>query len=345
MSSALLQVEALGVSYGDKQVVRGLNFSLAAGEIGCLLGPSGCGKTTALRAVVGFERPSAGRVVVAGEEVAHASWGLAPEKRRIGMVFQDYALFPHLSIAANVGFGLRALPRSERTARVARLLALVGLGGKAEAYPHQLSGGQQQRVALARALAPGPRLLLLDEPFSSLDSDLRTQLAREVRQILRQEHITALLVTHDQHEAFAMSDHIGVMHHGALDQWADGYTLYHKPATRFIADFIGEGVLLPGQADGRGLVHTELGPIPSSNSPPPGPVQILLRPDDIRLCADSPIQATISDRAFRGAEYLYTLRLASGARLLSLMPSHYELAVGSACGFCLSEQGVPVFAD
>jgi iron(III) transport system ATP-binding protein len=346
VSPPLLQVRDLAVSYADKQVVRNLSFSLASGEIGCLLGSSGCGKTTALRAVAGFEYPSAGHVCVAGEEVARAAWGLPPEQRRVGMVFQDYALFPHLSIAANVAFGLRANARPEREARVKRLLDLVGLGGKINAYPHQLSGGQQQRVALARALAPCPRLLLLDEPFSSLDSDLRAQLAQEVRAILRQENITALLVTHDQHEAFAMADKIGVMNNGALDQWADGYTLYHKPATRFVANFIGEGVLLAGEADGRGLVTTELGLIRAGEGGAKhrGAVEVLLRPDDIQLCQDGAIRATIMERAFRGAEYLYTLRLPSGARLLSLMPSHHDLPVGYESNLCLCEEGLPVFS-
>jgi iron(III) transport system ATP-binding protein len=342
----LLHVRDLAISYGDKQVVHGLNFSLATNQIGCLLGASGCGKTTALRAVAGFEIPTTGQVIVAGEEVARSGWGIAPEQRRVGMVFQDYALFPHLNIAANVGFGLRSHSHIEREARISRLLELVGLAGKAHAYPHQLSGGQQQRVALARALAPKPRLLLLDEPFSSLDSDLRAQLAREVRTILRQEGITALLVTHDQHEAFAMADRIGVMNNGALDQWADGYTLYHKPATRFVANFIGEGVLLPGDADGRGLVTTELGLIRAGegDSTHRGAVEVLLRPDDLQLCYDGSIHATITERAFRGAEYLYTLRLPSGARLLSLMPSHHDLPVGHECTLCLCEEGLPVFS-
>ncbi len=341
----LLKVAQLAVHYPGKAVVHDLNFALAEGEIGCLLGPSGCGKTTALRTIAGFERPAGGMVQIGGDEVAGPSKFIQPEKRKVGMVFQDFALFPHLSVAANVAFGLRGLSRSEQKQRVAELLDLVGLADRAACYPHQLSGGQQQRIALARALAPRPRLLLLDEPFSSLDSDLRAQLAAEVRAILTREGITALLVTHDQHEAFAMADRIGVMHQGRLDQWADGYTLYHRPATRFVADFIGEGVLLPGEADGNGMAATELGRVHLAPgiATQRGPVEVLLRPDDLTLHSDGPLHAEVTARAFRGAEYLYTLRLPSGARALALMPSHHHQAVGSRTALRLTHEALPGF--
>jgi iron(III) transport system ATP-binding protein len=239
-----LEVSQLSVTYpgGRQAAVQQVSFGLHAGDIGVLIGPSGCGKTTLLRAVAGLEPVSQGQIQLAGQVVSSAGLTLAPEARQIGMVFQDYALFPHLDVAGNVGFGIAHLPRAERTARVAEVLALVGLAGQQQRYAHELSGGQQQRVALARALAPRPRLLLLDEPFSNLDVDLRERLAHEVRSILKAANTTALFVTHDQLEAFAIGDTIGVMHQGQLHQWDDAYTLYHRPASRFVAEFIGHGV-------------------------------------------------------------------------------------------------------
>jgi iron(III) transport system ATP-binding protein len=225
----------------DHAAVDGVSLGLAAGQIGVLIGPSGCGKTTLLRAVAGLEPLAGGRIRMDGRLLGDAVDGtqVPAESRRIGMVFQDYALFPHLSVADNVAFGVQDLPRTERSARVQRMLELVGLSQAARRAPHQLSGGQQQRIALARALAPGPRLLLLDEPFSNLDVDLRERLAHEVRGILKETGTTALFVTHDQLEAFALGDVIGVMQRGRLEQWDDAYTLYHRPATRFVAQFIG----------------------------------------------------------------------------------------------------------
>jgi len=223
---------------GPAVIVKDFNLRIAKGEFVTLIGHSGCGKSTLLSMVAGFVRPSRGRVTVDGVEIT------APSADR-GIVFQDYALFPHLDVAANVGFGLRRLARREREARVAEMLDLVGLSAFARRAPHELSGGQQQRVALARALAPQPQLLLIDEPFSNLDVELRERLAHEVRTILKAANATALLVTHDQLEAFAIGDTIGVMHEGKLHQWDEAYTLYHRPATRFVADFIGHGVFAP----------------------------------------------------------------------------------------------------
>ncbi|MDO5625303.1 MAG: ABC transporter ATP-binding protein, partial [Pseudomonadota bacterium] len=220
-----LQIHQADVQYpgAARPAVQAASLSLAAGDIGVLIGPSGCGKTTLLRAVAGLERISRGDIRLAGERVSDAHTHVPPEARRIGMVFQDYALFPHLSVARNIAFGLRHLKAAERSARVAEVLALVDLAGSGERYPHELSGGQQQRVALARALAPRPRLMLLDEPFSNLDVDLRERLAHELRGILKSADATALFVTHDQLEAFAIGDQIGVMHEGRLHQWDDAY--------------------------------------------------------------------------------------------------------------------------
>jgi len=250
MSLPYLLLDHITVTYDTAghahTAVRDLSLSLARGEIGCLLGPSGCGKTTVLRAVCGFEPLGGGRIVLDGREVANAQSSEPPERRHVGVVFQDYALFPHLNVAQNIGFGISRMPRGEREARVEDLAERVGLAGALRKYPHELSGGQQQRVALARALAPSPALLLLDEPFSNLDLDLRERLAVEVREIIRASGATAILVTHDQHEAFAMADRIGVMHAGAIAQWSPARDLWQAPANRVVADFIGRGALVPG---------------------------------------------------------------------------------------------------
>jgi iron(III) transport system ATP-binding protein len=331
----LLEVSAAEIGYGAAPVVRQVSFALEAGRIGCLLGPSGCGKTTLLRAIAGFEMLQAGEIRLRGQVVSHAGWSLPPERRGVGMVFQDFALFPHLTVGNNIGFGLRHLSERERGVRVRSLLALIGMASLEDAYPHQLSGGQQQRVALARAMAPRPELLLMDEPFSSMDAELREQLAREVRDIVKQEEITALLVTHDQYEAFAMADEIGVMSDGKLMQWDSGYNLYHRPGNRFVADFIGQGVILPGEVQAEGQVMTELGTI--RGELPAGcrigcRLDLLLRPDDIQHDDQSPLRARIAAKAFRGAEFLYTLELASGTRVLCLAPSHHDHAIGESLG-------------
>jgi iron(III) transport system ATP-binding protein len=309
--------------------------------LGVLIGPSGCGKTTLLRAVAGLERAVSGSIQIAGEVVSGEDVHVAPESRRIGMVFQDYALFPHLDVGHNVGFGIHHLPKSEQALRVAEVLDLVGLQDSQTRYPHELSGGQQQRVALARALAPRPRLLLLDEPFSSLDVELRERLAHELRAILKAAQATALFVTHDQFEAFAMGDVIGVMHAGALQQWDDAYSLYHRPATRFVAEFIGHGVFAPARISQQGshvAVQTALGdlghvqecPLPSAY--PGGICDILLRADDIVHDDSSPVKAEVVRKAFRGAEFLYTLRLADGQTLMAHVPSHHDHRIGEWIG-------------
>lgn len=327
----LLEVSEIDIAYREQPVVRDVSFRLEQGGLGCLLGPSGCGKTTLLRAIAGFEQIQKGAIRLADEVVSRRGWTQTPERRNTGMVFQDFALFPHLSIADNIAFGLRNWGAGERKRRIAHLLALVGMQEYHKAYPHQLSGGQQQRIALARALAPRPRLLLLDEPFSSLDVELREELAREVRTILKQEGITAILVTHDQYEAFAMADEIGVMNDGQVIQWGSGYKLYHQPADRFVADFIGQGVFLPGRVLNPNQVETEIGILDGqipTHCRAGCEVEVLLRPDDIVDGGDGSITGEVMGKAFRGADFLYTLRLPSGAKLLCLTHSHNDYAIG-----------------
>ncbi len=350
---ALLELQNIGYAYGRHQVVQGLSFQLAPGAIGCLLGPSGCGKTTILRCIAGFEHVSAGAIRVDADIVSSPDIHVAAERRRIGMVFQDYALFPHLSVSDNIAFGLRELPSAQKAARVESLLDIVGLAGTGRKFPHELSGGQQQRVALARALAPRPRLLLLDEPFSNLDVDLRERLALEVRGILKAEGTTAVLVTHDQHEAFAVADEIGIMHEGHIQQWDTPYNLYHRPSNRFVADFVGQGVFLPGKIVDRHHVEIELGVLPGALRWDSGPdngamevgteISVLLRPDDVMHDDASTMQAEVVAKAFRGAEFMYTLRLASGALVLSLVPSHHNHAIGERIGIRLELDHVVAF--
>ena len=350
-----LEVSQLEVRYAGRAqaAVQGVTLGLHAGDIGVLIGPSGCGKTTLLRAVAGLEPVTGGEIRLTKSVVSSATLSLPPELRRIGMVFQDYALFPHLTVGRNVAFGIHQLPRAEQAARVAEVLRLVGLEGSEHRFPHELSGGQQQRVALARALAPRPQLMLLDEPFSNLDVDLRERLAHEVRGILKAAGATALFVTHDQFEAFAIGDVIGVMHEGRLHQWDDAYTLYHRPATRFVADFIGHGVFAPATLVQRGtnvVAQTPLGdltdldecPLPSSY--PAGECDVLLRADDIVHDDHAAVQAQIVRKSFRGSEFLYTLRLASGHTVLAHVPSHHDHAVGEWIGIRAQVDHVVTFA-
>ena len=338
-----LELSQLDIQYPGRNTpaVQGVNLGLRAGEIGVLIGPSGCGKTTLLRAVAGLEPVSGGKVLLSQRVVSEAGHTVPAEQRRIGMVFQDYALFPHMDVGRNVGFGIEHLPKAERARRVAEVLTLVGLEGAEKRFPHELSGGQQQRVALARALAPRPDLLLLDEPFSNLDIDLRERLAQEVRNILKAAKATALLVTHDQLEAFAIGDVIGVMNEGQLHQWDDAYSLYHRPATRFVADFIGHGVFTPAtlrEVNGQVVVDTPVGELTDvAECPLPcafegGQCDVLLRADDIVHDDDAPVKAEIIRKAFRGSEFLYTLRLASGELLMAHVPSHHDHKLGEWIG-------------
>lgn len=350
---SLLKLTQIHQSYHQQEIIKRLSLELKKGEIGCLLGPSGCGKTTVLRCIAGFEFISSGEITINGKIVCNADFNLPPEQRRIGMVFQDYALFPHLSVSANIGFGLQQYTKAERTHRINELITTVGLTEASDRYPHELSGGQQQRVALARALAPRPDLLLLDEPFSNLDISLRERLSLEVRDILKDQHTTAILVTHDQTEAFSVADVIGVMHQGEILQWDTAYNLYHHPTNRFVAQFIGQGTFVPGHFISPEKIQIALGIVENpdysdyfeqSKHTINETVDVLLRPDDIVYNEASTLQATVVNKAFRGANILYTLKLSSGQTLLSLIPSHHNHSIGESIGIQLAADHVVVFS-
>jgi iron(III) transport system ATP-binding protein len=298
-------------SYGDVFALR--DFSLAApeGQVLGLLGPSGSGKTTALRLIAGFEQPDSGSIDIAGKTVVGNGHSALPEDRSVGMVFQDFALFPHMAVGANVGYGL---PRGS-TVRVAEVLAMVGLAGMENRMPHELSGGEQQRVALARALAPSPAVVLLDEPFSNLDAPQREKVRREVRSILVEARATAIFVTHDQEEALAVSDVVAVMRAGSVLQTAPPHELYRSPADRWVAEFMAEGELIEGTAGG-GVVETALGRFPAPTHLI-GPVDVMIRPEHVRLVETADRSALVVEREFYGHDQLVTLHLDDGRRLLA----------------------------
>ncbi len=289
-----------------------ISLKVEKGEILALLGPSGSGKTTILRLIAGFERPDEGTILLNEQEVSRAEWCIPPEKREVGMVFQDYALFPHLRVSDNVAFGLRGMPRALRKKKVADTLEMVGLSAFRTRYPHELSGGQQQRVAIARALAPDPALMLLDEPFSHLDPDMRIQMREDVLTILRETGHAAVLVTHDHEEAFIMANKVALLNNGALEQHDTPEAVYHTPLTPFVADFVGRADFIPGLVQGD-LIKTEIGDFRNSTGFASGTeVMMMVRPDDIDLRPNPEGQATILDRQFKGSVNQYRVRLSSG---------------------------------
>ncbi|SEI38059.1 iron(III) transport system ATP-binding protein [Allopseudospirillum japonicum] len=349
-NEALLQLEGVECRYADQVITTEIHFVLREGEIACLLGPSGCGKTTLLRTLAGFAPVSQGRIQLGKSVIAAPDYQCPPEKRRIGMVFQDYALFPHLDVRTNIAFGLQksTLNQVQIQARVDELLAVTGLQALAQRYPHELSGGQQQRVALARALAPQPQLILLDEPFSNLDVELRRHLGQEVRSILKQLNMSAILVTHDQQEAFAMADQVGVLYQQKLQQWDTPFNLYHEPANRFVATFIGQGSFIAGTLLSHESVETELGVIVGNRAYPwqAGTcVDVLLRPDDFVLAPENGVPAVIKYKQFAGSSTLYGLRLASGTCLEALFNSHAEYECGQSIGIQVRAEHLILFAQ
>ena len=327
----MLKVNNIQCQYDGNVVLEDLSFHVKHGEICCLLGPSGCGKTTALRAIAGFQALEHGEILLNDQRLSAKDFSVDPEQRQVGMVFQDYALFPHLSVYDNIRFGISKQSPTNQKKIIGDLLDLVKLSEVGHRYPHELSGGQQQRVALARALAPNPKLLLLDEPFSNLDVDLRRHLNLEVRDILKEYGIGAILVTHDQDEAFAFGDQIGLLNEGRLQQWDTPFNLYHEPQNRFVAHFVGHGHLIPGLTVDANTVKTELGIISGNRAyqwKENAPVDILLRPDDIEIDDADGIPAEVVKKIFSGSATFYSLRLATGSLVQSLIPSHHDYQVG-----------------
>jgi len=344
--SPLLQVKEIECRYRSHTVINDLSLHVNRGALVCLLGSSGCGKTTVLRAIAGFEPIYRGKITMEDSLLSKPGFREPPEKRKLGMVFQDYALFPHMNIFHNVSFGLRDKPSSDKKRIVARLLSLVGMGGFEKRFPHELSGGQQQRVALARALAPQPEIILLDEPFSNLDVELRERLSGEVKEILKDEGITGILVTHHQDEAFALGEQIGVMHEGKILQWDTPSNVYHEPTNRFVADFIGQGVFLIGTMLEPDSIQTELGILKGDRAykwSASKQVELLIRPDDVVSDPDSSLKGEIIQKAFKGAEILYTLKLPTGSKVLSLFSSHQDYAIGDKVGISLNMPHVVAF--
>lgn len=318
MTGSALRAESVGKRFGAVVAVDGLSLDLAPGQVGALLGPSGCGKTTFLRLVAGFEDPDVGRVAVGGRLVAGPGVRVPPERRGVGMVFQDYALFPHLTVAENVGYGVG---RGERS-RVAALLDLVGLGHLAQRRPGELSGGEQQRVALARALAPRPGLILLDEPFSNLDASLRDSVRRDVLEVLREVGTTALLVTHDQGEALASADLLAVMREGRIVQTGTPDDVYSSPADVWVGSFLGDGSVFRTVADG-GVAPLPFGEVPT---PLRGPVDVLVRPEDVTVVPGGTLIVTA--RELRGPDQLVDVAAPDGTRIRSRLPALPRLARG-----------------
>jgi iron(III) transport system ATP-binding protein len=338
MSCSMIRLDRVGKTFGKTEAVRDAHLCVERGEIVAVLGPSGCGKTTLLRLIAGFEEPDGGRIEIDGVPVAGAGSWVPPEHRRVGMVFQDYALFPHLTVAANVCFGL---PRRQRSARLSELLALVGLEGLEQRFPHELSGGEQQRVALARALAPSPRLVLLDEPWSNIDPQLRSLLRGEIAGILRSVGVTGVLVTHDREEAFSLADRIALMREGTIVQEGTPEELYLAPSDRWAAEFVGAGNFLTGRSDGN-AVDTLLGRLSHAAGPSAAEVEVLVRPEQLELEPDPAGTAEVVAREFRGHDIFYRVRL-DGIELVSQRPSTEVVPLGARVSIRLHQGCVPVF--
>jgi iron(III) transport system ATP-binding protein len=317
--------------YGAVRAVDSVTFGLSPGEIVSILGPSGCGKTSLLRLIAGFEHVDDGEILVSGKTVSSRSSHLAPDQRNIGMVFQEYALFPHLTVSQNVSFGLQKLDASDRRKRLDEVLALVRLTELKDRYPNELSGGQQQRVALARTLAPRPVTVLLDEPFSNLDAGMRTEMRREVQAILREYGMATILVTHDREEAFAVADRVGVMRDGRLEQIDKPGVVYTQPVNPFVATMTGACDFLEGCVEGERIV-TEVGRLPFSASeglPKDGAkVEVLVHPDDFHVSRDPDGDALVESREFRGGETILAIKLPSGRTVRCRQLSYSDLAPG-----------------
>jgi iron(III) transport system ATP-binding protein len=344
MPETMVRCHQLVKSFGSGRIVDNVSFTVATGQILALLGPSGCGKTTTLRLIAGFEQLDKGWIEIASRTVADEKTHMPPEKRRVGMVFQDYAIFPHLNVAENIAFGLNRMP--DAGPRTEAMLELVGLLDAGEQMPHELSGGQQQRVALARALALDPAVLLLDEPFSNLDTTLRTQVRAEVRELLRRSSATAIFVTHDQEEAMFVGDSIAVMHQGRVEQIGTPERVFHRPATRFVAEFMGQSDFIGGRVAEQGI-ETALGHLQQKTALTPGTrVEVLLRPDDIIITTDGEANARVRARQFVGIANVYHLHLSDGSTVRSRQPHTTVIDEGSPVRVSFSqEHPLPCFIE
>ncbi len=341
----MIRLQAATKHFGAVTAVAEADLTVRRGELLALLGPSGCGKTTLLRLIAGFEAPDAGTVHIGDRLVAGDGAWVPPERRNVGMVFQDYALFPHLDVARNVGYGL---PRDrDRRRRIEEVLALVGLQGMGARYPHELSGGQQQRVALARALAPRPAVVLLDEPWSSIDPLLRSSMRDELAAILRRAGVTVVLVTHEREEALALADRVALMHEGGLVQVGEPEEAYYAPATRWAAEFIGDANFLPGRLAG-GIVETPLGRFAArtrnGGMNGDGSVAALVRPELVKLVPDPAGPGEVIERSFRGHDVFYRVRLDGDDALLAQRPSTEVVELGARVRLSVQDMPVAVFS-
>ena len=337
----------LGNNKNESKVLTNINFDLEESEIGCILGPSGCGKSSLLRAIAGFENINSGSILKDGVCISNSLENTSVQDRKMGMVFQDYALFPNMDVKTNIAFGLKNNTKKEKENRVNYLLDMVGLGQYKDKYPHELSGGEQQRIALIRALAPSPDILLLDEPFSNIDADIKEDLVSDVRDLLKELSITSVIVTHDQNEAFNIADKVAIMNNGKVEQIGNAYDIYHKPVNKFVADFIGLGVFIPITRNKNGQLKTPLGMIEkdklSGNHIESKDLEMLLRPDDIIHNDQSDIMAVVMEKQFRGAEFLYKLLYNDRYPLLCFAPSHHDHKIGEAIGIELEIEHYVIF--
>ena len=329
------------------KILTDVNFDLDESEIGCILGPSGCGKTSLLRAIAGFENINSGSILKDGVCISNSLENTSVQNRKMGMVFQDYALFPNMDVKTNIAFGLKNNTKKEKENRVNYLLDMVGLKQYKDKYPHELSGGEQQRVALIRALAPSPDVLLLDEPFSNIDADIKEELVTDVRDLLKELSITSIIVTHDQYEAFNIADKVAIMNNGKVEQVGNAYDIYHKPINKFVADFIGLGVFIPITRNQNGELETPLGLIEKNKLPQTNfdskDLEMLLRPDDIIHNDESDTMAVVVEKQFRGAEFLYKLLYNDQYPLLCFAPSHHNHKIGESIGIQLEMEHYVIF--
>lgn len=340
-----LQIHGLSFERNDQFSLHNISLSLAPHTLGALVGPSGSGKSTLLRLIAGFEKPDEGTITLGGEVFSSKFNVLEPERRGVGIVFQDFALFPHLSVAENIAFGLFRLKPDDQKKRVAYVMELLGMSAFAERFPQELSGGQQQRVALGRALAPNPKLLLLDEPFSQLDPEWREELIQVLNLVIAETKITTLLVTHHQEDAYDLAGTLGVIENGRLLQWGDPFELYHSPKSRFVANFLGKGALLPARVVEMGVVETEVGRLPCAKDWPIGETcELLVRPDDlVHIDGGGSFSGRLVKKRFRGSAHLYTLELPSKQQVLAWVPSHHNHKVGEFVGMAVDMRHVNLY--